>query len=128
MRPAISISSSLGVEVHQSLEEVEAHAAHAGFMQPLQFGVRDVSRLTVATPRALPAAAVRSASDHRAVVVTVTGGLHDDIACEAEMIAKREELLLRGIAGRVFAPFGIGKSGRRPEDVTMRIDRAFRKA
>ena len=31
--------------------------------------------------------------DHRAVVGAVAGGLHDDVAREAEVVAQREQLL-----------------------------------
>src|SRR5690606_23844852 len=55
---------------------------------------------------------------------TVTSGLDDDVAAEAEMIAKGEELVLGGITRCVLALGGIGELGSRTEDVTVRIDGA----
>jgi len=64
--------------------------------------------------------------DHRAVVGAVTGRLHDDVARETQMIAQRKQLLLRRIAGRVFALRHIGKFGAGAEHMAMRIDGAGR--
>ncbi len=111
-------------EVDETLDEVEAHAAHAGCMQVLQLGVGHAAldRRDAARPAIARAAGV----GHRAIVGPVAGRLHDHVAREAEVIAQREQLRLRGVAGRVFALGRIGEFGARPEDMAMRIDRAFR--
>ena len=51
--------------------------------------------------------------DHRAVVGAVAGGLHDDVAREAEVVAQREQLLLARVAGRVLALGRVGELDRR---------------
>ena len=51
----------LGREVHQPLDEVEAHAAHAGFVHVAAVRASVTLRLTVTTPLALPSEC-RSAS------------------------------------------------------------------
>jgi hypothetical protein len=59
--------------------------------------------------------------DERTVVVAVAGRLHDDVALEPEVVAQREQLFLRGIAGRVLALGRIGEGIARPEYVAVRI-------
>ena len=83
-------------------------------------------RSTVATPRARPFDAPQRI-DQRAVVGAVTGRLDDDVLVEAEMVAQREQLVLRGVARRVLALRRVGKLVAGPEDVAMRIDGARRR-
>jgi hypothetical protein len=64
--------------------------------------------------------------DHRAVVGAMTGRLHDDVARKTEMVAQRKQLLLRRIAGRVFALRHIGKFGAGAEHMAMCVDGAGR--
>ena len=120
MRPAISVSSSFGREVDEALDEVEAHAAHAGRVHRLQLVVcdaaahgRDSARLAVR---------MRQRIHHRAVVGAVAGGLHDDIAREAEVVAQREQLLLAGVARRVLALRREGELRAGAEHVAVRVD------
>ena len=54
----------------------------------------------------------------------VTGGLHDDVLVEAKPIAKREQLLLRRVDGRVLALRRVRERLARTEDVAVRVDRA----
>ena len=75
-------------EVHEPLDEIEPHAAHASFMKPLELIVahapphgRDAARL---------AAALKAGVNHRAIVGAVACRLDDDVAHKAEMIAKRK--------------------------------------
>jgi hypothetical protein len=111
-------------EVDQPLDEVEAHAAHAGGVQACS-SASVTLRLTVATPRALPFDC-DAGVDHRAVVGAVAGGLHDHVAREAEVVAQREELLLAGVAGRVLALGREGEFGAGAEHVAVRVDAAGR--
>ena len=124
MRPAISINSSFGREIDQALDEIEAHAAHAGVMHRLQFGVADAA--LDGGDAARSAAGMDERIDHGAVVGAVAGGLHHDVAGEAEMVAQRVELLLRRIAGRVFALRRERKFGARAEHMAVRVHRACR--
>jgi hypothetical protein len=82
-------------------------------------------RVTVATPRA--AAGMKQRVDHGTIVGAVAGGLHNHIACKAKVVAQREQLMFGRIARRIFAFRRVGKSGGRPEDVTMRVDRTLRR-
>ncbi len=82
----------LGREVDQPLDEVEAHAAHAGGVQALQLVVADAALDGGHAARL--AAAGQAGIDHRAVVGAVAGGLHDHVARKAEVVAQREQLLL----------------------------------
>ena len=68
-------------EVDEALDEIEAHAADARAVEPLQFVVahvapdrRDAARL---------AAARQAGVDHRAIVGAMAGRLHDDVTREA---------------------------------------------
>src|SRR5690606_18664094 len=65
--------------------------------------------------------------DQRIVILAVAGGLHDDIAGEAEIVAQPEQRLLRRIAGRVFPLRRVREEMRRAENMAMRIDRAGRR-
>ena len=112
-------------EIDQALEEIEAHAAHAGFVHPLQL---IVGHLLADKGDTLGAAlGTVERIDHRAVVLGVAGRLDNDVVVEAEKVAQREQLLLRRVARCVFALRRVGKFALRAEDVTMRIDRAQRR-
>ena len=77
-----------GCEVDQALEEVETDAADTGVVQRLQLAIGDVAPDGGDATRFAGAAPDRI--DHRAVIGAVTGGLHDHVAAEAEMVAQRE--------------------------------------
>ncbi len=111
--------------VDETLDEVEAHAAHAGGIELAELLVgeisghsRDAARAAVRRPQRI---------DHRAIVGAVTRRLHDHVALEAEIVAQLPELLLRRVARRVLALRRIWKLVARTEDVTMRVDRAGRR-
>ncbi len=61
--------------------------------------------------------------DHGPVVGAVAGGLDDDVAGETEVVAQREQLVLRGVARGVLALGGEGELGRGTEDVAVGVDR-----
>ena len=89
-------------EVDQPLDEVEAHAAHAGGMQRAASSASVTVRRTVATPRALPFAATQASTIARLsapwqVACTIT------LRAKPEVVAQREQLRLAGVAGRVLA-------------------------
>src|SRR5215831_4292057 len=65
------------------------------------------------SPSLMPAATVGRLQriDQGAVVRAVTGGLHDDVALEPEIVPQPEELRVRRIAGRIPALAGVGKLG-----------------
>ena len=107
-------------EVDETLDEIEAHAAHAGLMQPLQFGVAHVA--PDGRDSARSALAREQRVDHRAVVGAMTRRLHDDVAIEAETVAKREQLRLAGVARGVFALGRVRELGPRPKHMAMRVD------
>ena len=65
--------------------------------------------------------------DHGAVILAVAAGLNNDVARQAEMIAKRKQHVLPGIPGGVFAFRCEREFARRPEDMAMRINRPFRR-
>ncbi len=109
-------------EIDEPLDEVETHAAHAGFMQRMKFAISDVA--ADGRDAARSAGGMVERIDHRAVVGTVTGRLYNYIAREPEMIAQGKELRLRCIAGRVFALSRIGEFCAGTEDMTVRVDRA----
>jgi hypothetical protein len=112
-------------EVDQPLEEIKAHAAHAGLVHPFQLVV---GHLLADKGDALgPAVRCIERIDHGAVVLGVAGRLHDDVLVEAQKIAQREQLFLRRVARRVFALRRVGKFRLRTEHVAMRIDRARRR-
>ena len=112
----------LGREVDETLDEIEAHAAHAGLVEPLQFVIGDASPNGRDAPR--PAAARQERVDHGAIVGAVAGRLNDDVAGETQMIAQREQFRLAGVAGRVFALGRVRELGPRSEHVAMRVDAA----
>jgi hypothetical protein len=112
----------LGREIDQALDEIEAHAAHAGGVQLLQLVVGDAALHRGHTPRL--AATGQAGVDHGAVVGAVAGGLHHDVAREPEMVTQRKQLLLAGVARRVLALGRIGKLSARAEDVAVGVHAA----
>ncbi len=84
-----------------------------------------MSRLTVATPRGL-AVGMDQRIEHRKVIGTMAGRLHDHVARKAEMIAQGVELLFGSIAGRVFALRRKGEFRSGTEHVAMRVHGASR--
>ena len=110
-------------EVDEPLDEVEAHAAHAGVVQALQLLVADPPRRTVATPRARPALARQASTIARLSApwqVACTTTLREKPSQSRSAKSSR----LARVAGRVFALRRVGELGARPEDVAMRVDRA----
>ena len=91
----------LGREVHQALDEVEAHTAHARRVQGLQLFIRHAALDCCHATRLT--AAGQAGIRHGAVVCAVAGGLHDHVAGKAQVVAQRKQLVLAGIAGRVLA-------------------------
>src|SRR5690606_16176575 len=69
-----------------------------------------------------PALGRADSVDHRGVVRPVTGGLHDDVLVEAEVVAQREQLLLGGVAGGVLALRRIWELSAGSEDVAVSVD------
>ena len=114
-----------GREVDEAPDEVEADGAHAGLVQVAQLTIGDAAADGRDAARAAAAGAARVG--HRAVVGAVAGGLHDDVAREAQVIAQREQLRLARVAGRVLP---LGREGKlRPgtEHVAMRVHGAGRR-
>lgn len=81
----------LGCEVHQALDEVKAHAAHASGMQAFEFGVAHIALERDDAARAALGALQRI--DQRAVVCAVAGCLHDHVARKAQAVAQRKQML-----------------------------------
>ncbi len=97
-------------EVHEPLHEVEPRAAHAGIVHVLQLRVGDAA---IDGGDAARSVVRRTQRVHeRPIVGAVAGGLHDHVLVEAETVAQREELFLRGVARRVF-PLGRVRELRR---------------
>ena len=105
--------------VDEALDEIEAHAAHAGLVHRLQFVHGNVGADRGDT--AGLAAGGDQGIDECAVIAPVAGRLDDDVALEAEIIAQFEQLLLRRVAGRVFAFRRVGEFVGGAEDMAMRI-------
>ena len=89
MRLAISSNSSFGVKSTRRLTKLKRTPRTAGGMQGLQFVVGDAAldggdaaRLAVRRDAGI---------DHRTVVGAMAGGLHDDVAREAKVVAQGEE-------------------------------------
>ena len=70
------------------------------------------------------ASAGEAGIDQGAVVRSVAGGLHDDVAGKAQVVAQGKKLGCAGIAGRVFALGRKGKLAAGAEDVAVRVHRA----
>src|SRR5262249_24988899 len=109
----------------QTLDEVEAHAAHAGAVHGLELGVADLLADEGDAPRLVGGAFERV--HHRPIVLAVARGLHDHVLVEAEKVAQREQLLLGSVARGVLALRRMGKAALRPEHGAVRIDRARRR-
>ena len=73
-------------EIDQALDEVEAHAAHAGFMHGAEFGVADAALHRRDAARL--AAGMDERVDHRAIIGAMAGGLDHDVARETEVVAQ----------------------------------------
>src|SRR3569833_706327 len=56
-----------------------------------------------------------------AIICTMAGGLHNDVAREAEMIPLRFVLVSSRITRRVFASRGVWETLARPEDVAVGV-------
>ena len=108
--------------IDQTLDEIEPDTAHPGRMHPVEFFIGDVMRHHRNAPRQ-PARRPQRV-DHRAVILAMAACLHNDIARQAKMIAQREQHVLAGIAGGVFAFRRERKRIGRPEHMAMRVDRA----
>src|SRR5882757_1668464 len=107
-------------EIDQALDEVEANTSDPGCMHVLEFGISNAtpdSRNTAGR-----ASGIGERTEHRAVVSAVAGCLHDYIACKAQMVAQRIELLPRRIARRVLSFRSVGVFGTRTEHVAVRIN------
>ena len=125
MRAAMPLHHVLRRRIDQPLDEIEAHALHAGAVQLLELLVGealvdegDALRLAVRRHQRI---------DQRAVVGVVAGRLHDHVLVEAEEVAALEQRLLRRVARRVLALRRERKLRLRPEHVAVRIDRAGRR-
>src|SRR5262249_36409003 len=112
-------------EVDQEPHEIEAYAAHAGAIHRLEFGIGDL--LADEGDALSLAGRAFERIDHRAIVLRMTGCLHDDVLVEAEKVAQREQLLLRRVTRGVFALARIRKFAFGPEPVAVRIDGARRR-
>ena len=115
-----------GVKSTRRLRKLKRTPRTPASCSSLELARRVTLRRTVATPRAR-AAAGAAGIDHRAVVGAVAGGLHDDVAREAEVIAQREQLRLAGVAGRVLSLGRVGELRARAEHVAVRVHRAGRR-
>ena len=111
-------------EINKTLDEVEAYTTHASVMHFPKLGIADAA-LDRRDAAGL-AAGMHERINHRAVVGTVAGGLDYYVAGKSKMVPQREQLLLRGITGSVFALRRKGKLRARSEHVAMRIHRAGR--
>ena len=112
-------------EVHQAFHKVKPYAAHARGMQGVQFGVGhaalDGGHTTGFAARGLHGI-------HQCTVVgTMACGLHDHVARKAQVVAQGKQLLFGGVAGGVFALFGIRKYIGRAKHMAMRINSALGK-
>ncbi len=110
--------------IHQAPDEVETHCAYPGLVQPPQFGVGDVG----ADRRHAPGARTgRAQGVHQgAVVRAVAGGLHDDVAADAQVVAQGEQVVPGGVDGCVLPLGGEGELGGGAEDVAVGVDRSRR--
>ena len=124
MRSAISSSTSRGVKSTRRRTKLKRVPRTPAAWSASSSASRHVAPYRGDAAR--PAAGVDERVDERAVVVAVTGRLHDDVALEPEVVAQREQLFLRGVAGRVLALGRIGERRARPEHVAMRVHRAGR--
>src|SRR5690606_23863507 len=112
----------LGCRIDEAFYEIETHGANARRIHLFELVVADI--LPHDGNAARKAARRFQRIDQRIVILAVAGGLHDDVAGEAEIVAQPEQLLLRRIAGRVFPLRRVREEMRRAENMAMRIDRA----
>ena len=110
--------------IDQPFDEIEPDTANTGRIHPVQLVIGNVMRHH-GNPAGHAAGGLKRV-DHRAVVLAVAAGLHDHVAGQAQMVAKREQLVLAGISGGVFALGRKGKFRGRAEDMAMRVDRPSR--
>src|SRR6185437_6942078 len=110
--------------VDQTLDEVEAHTANSRGIERAQLRVRYAARHGCDAPR--PAGRCAQRIEQRPVIGAVARCLDDDVTLESEKIAQRPEMLLRGVAGGVFALRRVRKLLTGAEHMAMRIDRAGR--
>ena len=109
--------------IDQPLDEVEAHALHAGVVQLLQARVGESPRRR--RPRPWPCR-WKSTSASTSARLSVSW----QVACTITFLSKPrksrrcEQLLLRRVAGRVLALRRERKLRLRPEHVAVRVDRA----
>jgi hypothetical protein len=110
--------------IDEALHEIEARAEHAAFGECGKVGVayagcdaRDAFRFAIG---------MKNRVAQRAVVVAVTGRLHDDVSLEAQEIAQLEQFFLWRVNGRVFALRRVRKRISRAEDMAVGIDGIIR--
>ncbi len=114
----------LGRGVHQPPQEVEPYAAHARLVQVAQLLLGDVG--ADGGDAAGPAAGRAYGVEHGGVVRAVTGGLHQDVARDAQVVAEGEQIRLAAVAGGVLPLGREGELGLGSEDMAVRVDRAGR--
>ena len=100
-------------------DEIEANAANAAVVQPLQFAGAD--RVLHAGDTAVRAVARRDGVQRDIHVGAVTAGVHDHRPGQPQVCMQPAQILHGRIGGRVAAVSRVGKLARRTEDVAMRI-------
>ena len=125
MRAAISASSSRGVKSTRRLTKLKRTPRTPASCRSPQLAVGDAA--ADGGHAARPAAARAARVGHRAVVRAVAGGLHDDVAREAEVVAQREQLRLARVAGGVLPLGRVRELRARAEHVAVRVHRAGRR-
>jgi hypothetical protein len=110
----------------QVLDEVEAHAAHAGGVELSKFCVRDVraNQRDAATARRV----ARDGVEHRTVVVAMDRRLHVDGPVDAQQAMQRLQPPDGGIIRRVRPLRCIGKTICRSIDVDVAVAAACRQS
>ena len=103
----------------EMLHVMEARAAQAGGVQPLELGVADVGLHQRDAFVGLAGGGNGVLGD--AIVVAVAVRLHDHAMLDAEPGMQRKQHFLGGVGRRVVAPVGEGKARARPEHMHMRI-------
>ena len=106
----------------EMLHVMEAHAAEALRVAPLEFGVGDVDRHQ--GDAEISAAFGGQRVGGGGEVEAVRGAMHDHAALDAEKLVAREQRLLRRVGRRVAA--AEGKARARPEHVHMGVAGAGR--
>ena len=109
----------MGQLVHKPLDEVETHPAHTCGMERLELGIGDIPPHGGNAPR--QPIAVLQGIDQGAIIGAVAGGLHDDVAGKAQVVAQGPEPILPRVTGRVLAFRCERETGRRPKYVAVRI-------